>query len=156
MLLSPDECKWSERLTPTREGMRCGFTGTRVWECVCVMREMCSSGSTVWNSEWKDCECMCPSSVTPTSPWTLTSSSSSCWASHRKTHWPLQRANDYVCICMSWAKTRSQAWIARCPVHVTSLSAQLCTQKGLLLALHHWAYTRTCFQKLASWTPTYM
>lgn len=37
----------------------------------------------------------------PTSPRTLTSSSSSsCWASHRKTHWPLQRANEFVCICM--------------------------------------------------------
>lgn len=31
MLLSPDECKWSETLTLTQQGMRCGFTGTCVY-----------------------------------------------------------------------------------------------------------------------------
>lgn len=36
MALSPDECKWSERSTTTQQGMRCGFTGTRVHERVLV------------------------------------------------------------------------------------------------------------------------
>ena len=36
MSLSLDECKWSERLTPTQQGMRCVFTITCVHECVVV------------------------------------------------------------------------------------------------------------------------
>ena len=46
MSLSPDECKWSARLTLTQRGVRCGFTDTCV--CVCVLEEV--EVSTVWTA----------------------------------------------------------------------------------------------------------
>lgn len=46
MSLSPDECKWSERLTPTRQGMRCGFTGT--WVCEWDVLEPCLLYGRLW------------------------------------------------------------------------------------------------------------
>lgn len=36
VVISPYECKWSERLTLTQQGIRCGFTSTPACVCVCV------------------------------------------------------------------------------------------------------------------------
>lgn len=52
MSLSPDECKWSERLTLTQQGMRCGFTGTGVCAWCDVLEEVAMS--TVWNTVEKE------------------------------------------------------------------------------------------------------
>lgn len=36
VVISPYKCKWSERLTLTQQGIRCGFTSTPACVCVCV------------------------------------------------------------------------------------------------------------------------
>lgn len=150
MSLSPDECKWSERLTPTQRGMRCGFTGT----CACewdVLEEVAMS--TVWNTVEKEggqkrviSACVYHSRLLPT-PLPLKLSPPqppyAYRASHRKTHWP-QRVEECVCGCafvcpaspinlntflyfpldsvlhLKFQPTIKRAWITSCPVPVTS------------------------------------
>lgn len=78
MSLSPDECKWSERLTPTQQGMRCGFTGT--WACEWDVLELRLLYGRLWRRyERVMYACVCvwvslASFTDPTSPQTLTSS----------------------------------------------------------------------------------
>lgn len=145
MSLSPDECKWSERLTLTQQGMRCGFTGTGVCAWCDVLEEVAMS--TVWNTVekvkrgWSMHVCITPAFSNPTSSGTLASFAH--WASHRKTHWP-QREEECVCGCVfvcpastnklenicvfssgqcapsELQLTKKHVWITSCPVPVTS------------------------------------
>ncbi len=99
MSLSPDECKWSERLT---QGMRCGFSGT--WVCWGDELELCLLYGRLWRRyERVMYACVCvwvslASLTHPASPQTLTPSA--CWASHRKTSWPPPESG-WACLWMS-------------------------------------------------------
>lgn len=154
MPLSPDECKWSERLTPMQQRMRCGFTGT------CVS-EMSWSGSFCLLRGRSAC-------VHPTSPWTLTSSHTY-RAPHRKKHQFPQGANEcgylhskhteYIFKKKSLSCARQLN--LSCPVHATS-SLPSIRIHGVWVKCHHgwrvcWLLSfSSCCHGLASWTPTHV
>lgn len=138
MSLSPDECKWSERLTLTPRGVRCGFTDT----CVCVLEEV--DVSTVWmvvETVVRACVCHSRLSPNPASPRTLTSSA--CPASHRKTRWPRRRRWVRVCLPVpipKWAEPVFYFFFRQCfPLESTvlhlnfQLSKNTCAQQVVLL-----------------------